>query len=282
MMMMMMDPFITAINTARAARAWYDNTATNLGNIYTPGFRQQPVQFTDFLQGVMMNDLPRSNDQGKSHPGKGPTNLMVEGDGWFVIRNKEGKLRYTRTGDFKFNGEGFLVNEKGDKVQGYLLDESGKVLNTGDSFKSPVANLPNQAKGGPGHIPTTDINLWVDPTNGKFFGKYEEFKVRSDGTVIGIAKDGKESTPLYRIALANFVNPGAMAQVDDLQFVPTELSGEPMEGTGEVRSGLVEMSNVSLKDQVETLTQAKTLMNFSTKLIQTNKTLLEEALRLIQ
>ena len=283
MMMTMMDPFITALNTSRAARAWYESTAVNLGNIYTPGYREEAIQFTDFLSGVRAADVERKKDQGKSHPGKGPANLMVEGDGYFVIRKKEGQLRFTRTGDFKFNGEGTLVNEKGDKVQGYLLDESGKVLQSADAVMGlPNALNPSQSKGGPGHVPTTDVTLWVDPTNGKFFGKYDEYKIRSDGTLVGMAQGGKETVPLYKIALANFTNPSGLAQIEELQFVPTALSGEAMEGTGEVRSGLVELSNVDLRNQVEYLQQAKTLMNFSTKLVQTNKTLLEEALRLIQ
>jgi flagellar basal body rod protein FlgG len=270
MMMMMYDPFITALNTSRAARAWYESTAVNLGNIYTPGFKEESINFTDFLQGVRATDIDRKKEQGKSHPGKGPTNLMIEGEGWFAIRNKEGQLRYTRTGDFKFNGEGTIVNEP---IQG-----------GGESMVSAgtAGNMPNQAKGGPGHIPSSEITLWVDPTNGKFFGKYDEYKVKADGTVVGVANGGKDNVPLYKIALVNFQNPSSLAQTDDLQFVPTQMSGEPLEGTGEVRSGLVELSNVDLKSQVEYLQNAKTLMNFGTKLIQTNKTLLEEALRLIQ
>jgi flagellar hook protein FlgE len=280
--MMMYDPFITALNTSRAARGWYESTAVNLGNIYTPGFREESINFVDFLNGVMINNTERSKTQGKSHPGKGPTNLMVEGDGYFVIRNKDNEVRYTRTGDFKFNGEGTLVNEKGDKLQGYLLDETGRPVKTNETFNTTVGLNPSQGRGGTGHMATTEITLWVDPTNGKFFGKYDEYKVRSDGTVVGVASGGKETVPLYKVALANFHNPSMLAQIDDLQFVPTDMSGEPIEGTGEVRSGLVELSNVDLKNQVEYLQNAKTLMNFGTKLIQTNKTLLEESLRLIQ
>ena len=71
---------------------------------------------------------------------------MIEGEGWFAIRNKEGQLRYTRTGDFKFNGEGTIVNEKGDKLQGYLLDETCKPVTGGDSMMSAgtSGNMPNQ------------------------------------------------------------------------------------------------------------------------------------------
>jgi flagellar hook protein FlgE len=280
----MFDPYIMAVNNNRAARAWFEATSTNLGNIYTPGFRQENVRFEDFIYGVRADEVSYRNEQGKSHPGKGPTNLMIEGNGWFSVRNADGDLRFTRTGDFKFNGEGVLVNEAGNTVQGFLLDESGRPLNTANSTngKADVALNPNQARGGTGHIPTTEIAMWVDPTNGKFFGKYDEYKIRSDGTIVGMAKEGKETVPLYKIALNNFPNPSGLAQVGMLEFLPTEMSGEPIEGTGEIRSGLVELSNVSLKDQVDNLQQAKNLMNISTKMIQQNKALLEEALGLLR
>jgi flagellar hook protein FlgE len=278
----MYDPYITALNSQKAALAWFDATARNLGNLYTPGYKEERIGFSDFMNGVQLKELERNEGQGKSHPGKGPTNLMVEGDGYFVIRKDDGTLRYTRVGDFKFNANGSLENESGDKVQGYLMAEDGTVVDTMGSMPSPAGNNPTQSQGGPGHIPTTEINLWVDPSNGKFFGKYDEYKVRSDGVVVGLKDNGKESVPLYKIALANFRNPMALRMVEDQNFVPSEMSGEPMEGTGEVRSGLVELSNVSVREQVSYIQQAKLQLDISAKLISTNKTLLEEALRLIQ
>jgi flagellar hook protein FlgE len=167
-------------------------------------------------------------------------------------------------------------------VQGYLLGEDGKVLDSGDANISPASNNPSHSQGGPGHIPTTEVNLWVDPSNGKFYGKYDEYKVRSDGTVVGVANKGKTVVPLYKIALVNFTNPGALAEREDNMFVPTQLSGEPLEGSGEIRNGLLEKSNVSLRDQVGNLQQAKFQLDVTAKLISTNKNLLEEALRLIQ
>lgn len=278
----MLDPYITAINSQKAALGWFEAITTNLGNVYTPGFKEQRVSFGDYLNGVQLKDIERSDEQGKSHPGKGPTNLMIEGKGYFVIRKDDGTLRYTRVGDFKFNPDGTMVNESGDKVQGYLLGEDGKAIDSMDSFPSPVGNNPTQSKGGPGHVPTTDVNLWVDPSNGKFFGKYDEYKIRSDGVMVGIRDNGKESVPLYKVALANFSNPSALQQIEDQMFIPSELSGEPIEGTGEVRSGFIETSNVSIREQVSYIQQAKLQLDVTAKLISTNKTLLEESLRLIQ
>ena len=279
----MYDPFITAINTQKSAYSWFDAISENLGNIYTPGYRAKRSTFADFVNGTQYSELNRKTSQGKAIPGRAPSNLFVEGEhGYFAVRNDEGKLFFTRLGDFKFNAEGTLVNEAGMKVQGYLLGENGEVIDTGESEPSASANNPTHSSGGPGHSPTTEINLWVDPSNGKFFGKFDEYKVRSDGTVVGLANKGKTATPLYRVALANFVNPGGLHEVKDHLFIPTEASGEPLAGYGEVRSGLLEQSNVKLKEQVAYLQQARLQINVTAKLISTNKNLLEEALRLIQ
>jgi flagellar hook protein FlgE len=89
-------------------------------------------------------------------------------------------------------------------------------------------------------------------------------------------------TPLYKVALANFINAGGLAQPEDQMFLPTAISGEPVEGEGEIRSGLIERSNVDSREQVAMLQQAQAQLNVASKIISTNKTLLEESLRLIQ
>ena len=278
----MQDPFITALNTQKAALSWFSSISSNLGNVYTPGYRATKTTFADFVNGVQFQETSRDDEQGKAVPGRAPTNLFIEGKGHFVVRKESGELLFTRLGDFKFDGNGTLVNELGYKVQGYLLGEDGQMLNTGNSQGSPNANNPNHSAGGPGHIPTTDVNLWIDPSNSKFFGKYDEYKVRSDGTVVGLADEGRKVTPLYKVSLVNFVNPGGLAQAEDQMFTPTKISGEPVEGTGIIRSGLLEQSNTDLRAEVGFLQQAKLQLDVTAKLISTNKQLLEQSLQLIQ
>ncbi len=278
----MQDPFITALNTQKAAMGWFGQLSENLGNIYTPGYRSHEVHFSDFINGVQQHNVYRKEKQGKSMPGRAPSNLFIEGDGHFMVRTDDNQLRYTRLGDFEFSADGSLVNSYGWKVQGYLLGENGQVLPVGGNNASPNPANPSLAKGGPGQTPTTEINLWVDPSNGKYFGKYDEYKVQSDGTVVGMANNGKTVTPLYRVALANFVNAGALREVENQMYVASDKSGEPLAGTGEIRAGLVEESNVDLRANVSYLQQAKLQLDVTAKIISTNKNLLEEALRLIQ
>lgn len=280
----MKDPFITAINAQKAALNWFEDLSVNASNIYTPGFRERRMLFSDFVNGTNYRELPFNMEQGKSIPGRSPSNLFIEGKGMFAVRKKDGTLLYTRLGDFKFDADGTLVNELGYKLQGYLTDEKGNIISTGSTQSNPNGspNNPNHTMGGTGHMPTTEINLWIDPSNGKFFGKYDEYKVKADGTVIGIADKGKKTVPLYRVALVNFINPEGLAMVEEGYYTTSPDSGLPVEGTGEIQSGLLEKSNVGLRETVNYLSQAKLQLEVTSKLINTNKQLLQESLRLIQ
>lgn len=281
----MRDPFITAVNAQLSSLGWLEDLSINLTNIHTPGYREKRTLFSDYVTGAVYEDQQAFKaEQGKAIPGRAPTNMFIEGKGMFVVRKPEGGLLYTRLGDFKFDPSGTLINELGYKLQGYLTDEKGNIINTGATQNSPNGspNNPNHAVGGPGHMPTTEVNMWIDPTNGKFFGKYDEYKVNADGTVVGVADKGKKTVPLYKLAVVGFVNPGALAQVQNFYYVPTPASGAPVEGTGEIRSGLIEKSNTALRENVNYLQQAKLQIEVAQKLVSTNKQLLQESLRLLQ
>src|ERR1700754_2114682 len=112
----MHDPFVIALNTQKAALGWFQGISRNLGNIYTPGYREARSSFSDFVNGVSSTELPYSDVQGKSIPGREASYLFIEGKGFFVVRKPDGQLRFTRLGDFKFNGDGTFVNELGYKV----------------------------------------------------------------------------------------------------------------------------------------------------------------------
>lgn len=281
----MRDPFITAVNSQMSALGWWEDLTVNVSNIATPGYREKRTFFSDYVNGAVYDGVQSYKaEQGKALPGRSSTNLFIEGKGMFTVRKPDGNILYTRLGDFKFDANGSLVNEAGYKVQGYLTDEKGNIINngTGQINANGSPNSPSHAQGGPAHTPSTEINLWVDPTNGKFFGKYDEYKVKADGTVIGVSDKGKKTTPLYKLAIVGFVNPGALTQVENHYYLPNEASGEPNEGSGEIRSGLIEKSNVGLRETVNYLQAAKLQLEVAQKLVNTNKQLLQESLRLLQ
>ena len=276
----MNDSFITAINTQKATANWVDSLTENLANIYTPGFRESQMSFKTFLDGSISDSPLKNTGQGKSTPGTSNENIFLEGSGYFVIRNDKGNVAYTRLGEFKFDGEGVYKTKDGQKVQGYILNDKGEIMKGTKPIDADIY-ADTALDGGSVALPTTDIKLWIDPNNGKYLGKYDEFEFAGDGILYGKADGGKVKTPLYKVAIMNFHNPQGLFEVNQGQFVQTEESGSPVIGRGEVRGGLVEMSNVDFKANLTYYQQAKMQIELSNKLIQTNKQLLQQAIELM-
>jgi len=272
----MNDSFVTAINTQRVTKDWMDEIAVNLSNVYTPGYREINGTFKSFLNGSTLDEIKVKTYQGKSMPGTSPENVFLEGQGFFVTTRPDGRVLYTRLGEFSFDGEGVYRSKEGYAVQGYILDDRGEVQ---AGVKDPNVN---RTEDNLAQIPTTNIKLWIDPTNGKYLGKYEEFEIKGDGVLYGKANSGKIKVPLYKIAVMNFHNPGELTQVKDGYYIENDLSGKPIVGRGEVRGGLLEMANTDMKANISYFQQAKVQMDMANKLISTNKQLLEEALKLLQ
>lgn len=276
----MNDSFITALNTQKATINWMDVIAENMGNTYTPGFRENQVNFQTFLGGAIMDNPNKKLAQGKSTPGTANSNLFLEGTGYFVVKNSDGKNIYTRLGDFTFDKDGVYKNKDGCTVQGYILNDKGEIMQGTNAIKSDLYQQTN-LQGGAMNIPSTNIKLWIDPNNGKYLGKYDDYQIKEDGILYGKADKGKTMVPLYKIANMNFHNPQGLYEFKQGQFIATEDSGTPVMGRGEIRSGLLELSNVDFKGNIAYYQQAKVQLELTNKLISSNKQLLEETLKLV-
>ena len=238
------------------------------------------VTFRSYLDGAVPDTIMKNAGQGKAIPGTSPENVFLEGNGFFVLRNDEGGIAYTRLGEFKFDGEGVYRSADGSKVQGYILNDKGEIMSgtkslDGDAFEDTIAS------GGALAVPTTEIKLWIDPDNGKYLGKYDEFEIKGDGILYGKANNGKDTTPLYKLALMNFHNPQELFEYKQGQYVETAYSGKPTIGKGEVRGGLIELSNIDFKANATYWKQANIQMNVSDKVLSTYKKLLESAMQLL-
>lgn len=276
----MNDSFITALNTQKATANWMDMLSENLSNVYTPGFQENNVNFSTFMGGAVLDNPTKKLMQGKSMPGTSNSNLFLEGQGYFVVKNSEGKSVYTRLGDFTFDKEGVYKSKDGYTVQGYILNEKGEIMQGTNAINSDLYQQTT-ANGGAMNIPTTSIKLWIDPNNGKYLGKYDDYEIKGDGTLYGKADKGQKVVPLYKITTANFHNPAGLYEIKQGQYIETSESGSAVAGRGEIRSKLLELSNVDFKGNIAAFQQAKVQMELSNKLISSQKQLLEEALKLV-
>ena len=276
----MNDAFINSLNTQKSTDSWINALAQNMSNMYTPGYRESAVTFKNFLSGTVADSHMKNLGQGKSIPGTSSENVFLEGNGYFMLRRSDGKVVYSRLGEFKFDGEGIYKNASGAEVQGFILNDKGEIM---QGAKPVNANIYEDTalEGGAINIPTTNIKMWIDPNNGKYLGKYEECEIKDDGIIYGKSDAGKTVVPLYKIAIMNFHNPEGLFEVKQGEFIETDDSGKAVFGRGEVRGGLIEQSNVDLKANISYYQQAKVQVDMANKIISTNKQLLEQALGLL-
>lgn len=276
----MRDSYINAMNIQKNTVNWMNAISENLVNLYTPGYRENMTTFKTYLDNAMPDRVLKNQGQGKAIPGTSPENVFFEGNGYFVLRNDEGRVSYTRLGEFKFDGEGVYRASDGSKVQGYILNDKGEIMSgtkalTGESYEKTIA------EGGALAIPTTEIKLWKDPDNGKFLGKYDEFEIKEDGILYGKANNGKDTTPLYKLALMDFHNPQELFEFKQGQYLETQYSGKPVIGKGEIKSGHIELSNIDFKANAVYWQQAETQLNISGKIMSSYKKLLETTMGLL-
>lgn len=105
-------------------------TGNNIANVNTTAFKGSRPEFADLLEletgggnglGVRLADASTSFVQGAIENTSRPTDLAIEGRGFFVVKEGEGFL-YTRAGNFLLNSDAQLVTGQGHMVQGYALD----------------------------------------------------------------------------------------------------------------------------------------------------------------
>ncbi|MBR1618089.1 hypothetical protein IJ670_08065 [bacterium] len=276
----MRDSFINAINIQRNTVQWMNAISENLTNLYTPGYRENMMTFKTYLDTAVPDRIMKNTGQGKAIPGTSPENVFLEGSGYFVLRNEDGRISYTRLGEFKFDGEGVYKATDGSKVQGYILNDKGEIMSGTKSLDSEAFEK-TVADGGALAIPTTEIKLWIDPDNGKYLGKYEEFEIKSDGILYGKTNNGKDTTPLYKLALMNFHNSQELFEFKPGQFLETTYSGKPVIGRGEIKSGHIELSNIDFKANAVHWQEAQTTLDISGKIMSTYKQLLQSAMEML-
>ncbi len=116
-----------------------DVIGNNLANANTLGFKAGNTYFASMLnqsltggssgsmqvgQGVTVAAVSTQFAQGSFETTGNATDLAIDGDGFFILRDEEGAVYYTRAGSFHINEEGYLVDLNAYKVQGYNLFSS--------------------------------------------------------------------------------------------------------------------------------------------------------------
>lgn len=121
--------YYTSLSGMLAASYGLQNTSNNVANMQSPGFKGSDVFYSSLGSeggfgglgaGVTVAGKATNFTAGKYLDSASPSDLAIIGQGFFIVRMKNGEYLYTRDGEFVFNEDGFLTDRhSGGLVQGY-------------------------------------------------------------------------------------------------------------------------------------------------------------------
>lgn len=269
----MMRSLFIASSGMQAQQFNLDVISNNLANVNTTGFKKSRVDFQSLLyqsirkpvasetgffnptglevgNGVRVIGTANDFEQGLTQETGSDLDIAIEGSGFFMVHLPDGRVGYTRSGVFRLDTDGYLVNSNGYR----LLSSKGN------------ANSNNS------------VSL-----EGKTL-KY--IKPDTDTKTISISEDGYVATEKVSgtnapiIELVSFPNPQALESAGGTIFTANEVCGKPVidqpakANLGVLRTGFLEGSNVKVVEEMVKMIMAQRAYEINSKSIQTSDELL--------
>ena len=146
---MLLGSFYTGLSGLQSNAVALNVIGNNLANINTTGFKRSQTNFAQIMSntvrgingvgnpvqiglGVRTSEIVAKFEQGSIQTTGIKTHLAIQGEGFFQVA-QSGIASYTRSGNFGFDDEGFMVAANGGRVQGFLGTRAdGTVDTSGD------------------------------------------------------------------------------------------------------------------------------------------------------
>ena len=245
----------TASTGINAGQSQINVVANNVANINTTAYKSANMTFETLYSRNLSYGSAATKDGGGTNPKQiclgvkvgGITrdftagdfvstgrdmDLMISGNGFFVVQDSDGKLYYTRDGVFSTDSEGNVVNQSGMKVVAastpYSNASSGKTVQIPKNLAAVVkgdANIANKKLSELNNASITDgdINVTIngtkvtltvekgDPTMGAVIAKFNE-QIKAAGiddvefnVANGVVSYTKGAAVSFDSATSNFV-----------------------------------------------------------------------------
>ena len=238
-----------------------DVISNNLANVSTSGFKKSRADVQDLLYqtlrspgvsssadtqvptgiqvglGVRPAATQKMFSEGNFSHTENQLDMAIEGNGFFQVTEPNGDIAYTRAGTFKLDSDGRIVTS-----DGYPLE--------------PEITIPADA---------TSVSIG------------------SDGTVSAILPGQTQPSSVGNIELASFINPAGLNSIGRNLYIQSAASGDPTTGTpgqdnfGSIDQGYLEMSNVSVVDEMVNMITAQRAYETNSKTIQASDEMLQTA-----
>lgn len=272
----MMRSLYSAISGLKNHQVKMDVIGNNIANVNTTGYKKSRVTFSTMLSqtlqgassagatlggtnpmqvglGASLRSIDQIMTQGSMQSTGKPEDLMIQGEGFFVLTTNGTDRLYTRSGAFS-------------------LDSAGNLVEPASGAKVVAANNTGTIK--------------IDPD------VYTSFTVDKTGVITGIKKDGtSEKITDMNIQIATFPNPAGLMNQGGSFYVESNNSGTVKRyGEGatdgsypagtKLISNTVEMSNVDLSEEFTDMITAQRGFQANSRVITVSDTLLQELIDL--
>lgn len=206
----MMRSLYSGVSGLRTHQTRMDVIGDNIANVNTVGFKRSAVTFKDvFYQtlrggsagttntpgsggtnpqqiglGVTLGSIDVVHTQGAAASTGNGTDLMIQGDGFFVVQDSVGNLYYTRAGAFHFDNNGDLVTSDGM----YVMQKDGTtkitVPTTAQSFSIDKMGVVHyiDSSGASNDSQTIGLAKFPNPTGLEKVGESLYRETASSGT----------------------------------------------------------------------------------------------------
>ncbi len=248
----------------QAQQLQLDVTANNLANVNTSAFKKSRAQFEDLIyqnlraagaETVGGNQVPTGIQVGLGTRTTAVQKIFTQGD-------------YTQTGndlDLAIEGKGFFQVVR-DGVEYYTRagaftkDSDGYIVNqNGDRLQPEFA------------IPEDTVILEIDSAG-----------------MLSAMDTEQQTLASVQLTLNTFINPGGLKATGGNNYLPTEASGDPIESNpgsdaaGTLAQGYLEMSNVSVTEEMVNLIITQRAFDANSKGISTADQILEVTNNLVR
>ena len=147
----------TAATGMHAQQLYVDTISNNLANVNTTAFKRNKLEFQDLLyqtirvagssnqqntyvpaslnvgNGVRPTSSAKIQTQGDLFYSNNPTDLAIDGDGFFQVIRPDGRLAYTRDGSLKLSENSVLVTSDGIPLQPQItIPQNATALSIGE------------------------------------------------------------------------------------------------------------------------------------------------------
>lgn len=236
-----------------------DVISNNLANVSTNGFKRQRAVFEDLLYqtlrqpgaqsseqttipsglqlgtGVRPVATERIHSQGSLTQTNNSKDIAIEGNGFLQVQLPDGTIGYTRDGSLQFDQNGQLVTSSGYPIQ-------------------PSVTIPQDA---------------------------QSLTIGNDGTVSVTVPGQTAPQQVGQLTLVSFINDSGLESIGENLYRETLASGAPDEatpgtnGTGTLKQGYVETSNVNVAEELVNMIQTQRAYEINSKAVTASDQMLQ-------